>query len=109
MATPTSFSSPSSSSPESARSEPVLGQYHHHHKFNFEQQDQIAQTAQATRPSPTASAASASSSSSSSSPWATAEDWAKFRLVITRHYRDENMKLKDLIPFMDRTYDFRAT
>lgn len=62
----------------------------------------------------------ASSSSSSGSPpgmnalaqgqtWATADDWATFRPIITQHYRDDNMKLKQLIVFMDTTYGFRAT
>lgn len=41
--------------------------------------------------------------------WATPEDWIKFRPIITQHYRDENMKLKELISFMDKTYGFRAT
>lgn len=60
----------------------------------------------------------ASSSSSSGSPpssgpqqqaWATADDWATFRPIITQHYRDDNMKLKELIVFMDKTYGFKAT
>ena len=41
--------------------------------------------------------------------WATPDDWIKFRPIITQHYRDENMKLKELISFMDKTYGFRAT
>jgi hypothetical protein len=41
--------------------------------------------------------------------WATSDDWIKFRPIITQHYRDENMKLKELISFMDKTYGFRAT
>lgn len=41
--------------------------------------------------------------------WATPDDWLKFRPIITQHYRDENMKLKELIAFMDKTYGFRAT
>lgn len=41
--------------------------------------------------------------------WATPDDWIKFRPIITQHYRDENMKLKELIAFMDKTYGFRAT
>lgn len=42
-------------------------------------------------------------------PWATADDWATFRPIITQHYRDDNMKLKELIVFMDKTYGFKAT
>lgn len=41
--------------------------------------------------------------------WASANDWATFRPIITQHYRDENMKLKELIVFMDVTYGFKAT
>lgn len=41
--------------------------------------------------------------------WATADDWATFRPIITQHYRDDNMKLKELIVFMDKTYSFKAT
>lgn len=52
---------------------------------------------------------SSSSSAQQQQPWATADDWATFRPIITQHYRDDNMKLKELIVFMDKTYGFKAT
>lgn len=61
----------------------------------------------------------ASSSSSSGSPpssgtlqqqsWAAADDWATFRPIITQHYRDDSMKLKELVVCTDKTYGFKAT
>ncbi|KUI59710.1 hypothetical protein VP1G_06938 [Cytospora mali] len=48
-------------------------------------------------------------SSQATGAWATPDDWIKMRPIITKHYRDDNMKLKELILFMDKTYGFRAT
>lgn len=60
---------------------------------------------------PPASPASSliSASQQPTGAWASPDDWIKFRPIITQHYRDENMKLKELISFMDKTYGFRAT
>lgn len=55
------------------------------------------------------SPASSVASSQATGAWATPDDWVKMRPIITKHYRDENMKLKELILFMDKTYGFKAT
>lgn len=53
--------------------------------------------------------ASSRASSQATGAWATPDDWVKMRPIITKHYRDDNMKLKELILFMDKTYGFKAT
>lgn len=52
---------------------------------------------------------SSPASSQAAGTWAAPDDWVKMRPIITKHYRDDNMKLKELILFMDKTYGFKAT
>lgn len=43
------------------------------------------------------------------SRWASPEDWEKHRAIITDIYETQNMKLSDVIQFMEERHKFFAT